>query len=135
MMIKKAQELDIQRQKNQDIAKHVAKTLDIKEKENKWLTDLINDLRRQIANRHHAVDKAIQMTAHSTMTSPNKSVMNYTSGSMTDRVLYTTNLNYNSSNHNQTPLKDEDEIKINLPHIADKKNTTSVGLNTNIVKN
>lgn len=86
MMKKKTEELDMQRQKNQDIGKHVAKTLDIKEKENKQLTDLVNDLRRQIANRHHTLDKAIQMTAMSTMTSPSKHTMNLTQGSMTERT-------------------------------------------------
>jgi len=138
-MKKKTEELDLQRQKNQDIGKHVAKTLEIKEKENKYLTDLINDLRRQIANRHQTIDKAIQMTANSTMTSPTKTsptknIMNLTQGSISERGsnLYN-NINYNN-NTKIANAQYEDNItnqnKINLPNIDNKGKKLDVGLAT-----
>lgn len=142
MMKKKTEELDLQRQKNQDIGKHVAKTLEIKEKENKYLTDLINDLRRQIANRHQTMDKAIQMTANSTMTSPTKTskasptknIMNLTQGSISERAnnLYN-NINYNNNTKVANELYEDNitsQNKINLPNIDNKGKKTDVGIAT-----
>jgi len=44
-------ELDNERQKNQMLSKSAQKTVELKSKENKYLIDMVNNLRKQVAHK------------------------------------------------------------------------------------
>jgi len=53
-------ELDNERQKNQMLSKSAQKTVELKSKENKYLIDMVNNLRKQVAHKYQTSDKNIQ---------------------------------------------------------------------------